>query len=110
MSAIPAYLLDTTATTKRNPAKSSGKISGAVAHLTGDTAVSLVAPQPMDGRTRQIYAIEAARRGWVTYGLAGVDIQAGDLITVSGAFTDAEVVAAVPWQSDFGFVEIIISE
>ncbi len=110
MSAIPDYLLDTTATTKRNPAKASGQIGGAVAHLTGETAASLVAPQPMDGRTKEMYAISAARRSWITYGLSGVDIQAGDLITVADVFTDAEVVAAIPWGSGNAYAEIAIAE
>ena len=107
------YLLDTTASTKRNPAKASGKTGEPTENLA---SVTIVNPMPVDAElvvrlSRNVRSkLEAARLGWVSYSDTGVDILAGDLITVSGVFTDAEVIAAAPWPTDNAYQELIISE
>jgi len=108
------YLLDTTASTERTPAKSGGKTSPPTTNLA---SVTIVAPMPADPELTEKYlagttqsAINAARRGWVAYADAGADILAGDKMTVAGVFTDAKVLAAAPWPTDNAYIEIILSE
>lgn len=106
------YLLDTTASTKREPDKAGGKIGDHAANLA---SVSIVAPMPVDPELtltfkRTSSAFESATRIWMSYSDASVDILAGDLITVSGVFTDAAVAAVAPWPTNNAYQEIIISE
>lgn len=100
--------LDTTASTKRQPAKADGKIGSPVTNLA---SLSIVTPLPVDPNLKMLYPrLQSAKRGWITYADTGADIQAGDLITVSGYFTDADVVATASWVGGVSFVEIIIAE
>ena len=99
--------LDTTASTKRSPAFVGSKRSDPAANLT---SVSIVEPMPVDAKTKQLYEIKASRQAWLSYADTDSDIKKGDLITVSGTFTDAHVIAAAPWPGDAAFDELMISE
>jgi hypothetical protein len=100
-------LLDTTASTKRTPAKAGGKVGVPATNLA---SVSIVNPLPIDPELKERYEIEAARRAWFTFSDTGADILAGDLLTVSGVFTDAKIIAIAPWPADLAYQEIIVSE
>jgi hypothetical protein len=100
-------LLDTTASTKRTPAKFGGKVGATAANLA---SVSIANPMPIDPELKEHYKIEAARRAWITFADTGEDILAGDLMTVTNVFSDAKIVAMGPWPADLAFQEIIVSE
>lgn len=78
------------ASTKRNPEISGGKIAGPVTNLTGLAIVPLA---PLTGEFIEKYKIESPRRGYVTYLEGTPDILVGqDLLTVDSV--DYEILGA----------------
>ena len=106
----PAFtrrFLDTTASTKRNPAIADGKIGAAVTNLA---SLAITAPMLMDAELKEQYGLDMARRGWILYAASGSDVKAGDKITVASYFTDAMVKYVEIWPSDIAYVAIAVME
>jgi len=100
-----AKLATTSASTKRNPAISGGKIGAPVANLTG---LSIVPLAPVSGEYVEKYKLESPRRSYVTYIEGSQDISVKDLLTISGS--DYEILAVSPFTDPFLYQEILVEE
>ena len=94
------------ASTKRNPAKSGGKIGDPVTNLA---LIKIVPPMPVDQEIRERYDIQSPRQVWVTYAQEQ-DVLEGDILLLSGNSTEFQVSGVGPWPGDDEFLEIIYEE
>lgn len=99
-----ARMASTTATTKRNPAKSSSKIGVPVSNLT---AFAILPPMPVSQQISEYYRLESPRESYVTYTQAATDVLEGDVLTTGGL--SYRVIAAAPWPTDRAYLEIVMT-
>ena len=103
MSTGFSRMADTTASTKRNPPVSGGKITAPVTNLT---ALEILPLMPVSQETVQFYKLQSPRENYVTYTIGAPDVIEGDVLTV--ASVDYRVVAVQPWPSNYQFLEIVV--
>ena len=92
-----------TASTKRNPAASGGKIAAPVAKLT---SVAIATLRPVSAEIAEYYRLRSPREAFLTFAVGSPDILEGDLLTVGGVEYNVHV--AQSWPTPDGYVEIIL--
>lgn len=96
----------TTASTKRNPAPSSGIVGAAVTKLASVTLV--YSPFPADPETVEKYHLKTPRKTYVTDIQSAVDIEEGDIMTVGS--TEYKVVVVMKWTEPVNHTKLLLEK
>ena len=92
------------ASTKRNPAVSSGRVTIPVTCLATLTLAHPI--MPVDPETAEKYHLQAPRKSYITGAFAVVDVAAGDILTE--ATVDYIVRAVAKWGAPREYTKIIM--
>ena len=96
----------TTASTKRNPAASGGKIAAPAAYLTGLAILPLM---PVDAKTAERYQLRSPRESKQTFVSGSPDIVEGDRLVIGA--TEYAVEAVGEWAgADADYVQVFVEE
>lgn len=96
----------TTATTKRTPAASAGKIGQPVSKLTA-FELSMV-PMPVSPDVAEKYQLKSPRRAFETGAFAALDILEGDVLTTGGV--DYHVRIAEKYTDPVIYTKLIVEQ
>jgi hypothetical protein len=94
-----------TASTKRNPAASSGKVGAAVTKLVG---LKVTPVMPVGNEIVERYQLKSPRLTYVTYTQGSPDIAQGDLLVI--ATDEYKVIGAGPWPTDRAYYELVVEK
>jgi hypothetical protein len=93
------------AITKRNPAKSGGKVGAPVEHLTGLKILPLM---PVSKEIQEKYQLKSPRLSFVTYIQDVTDILHGDVLVVDSV--DYNIIASSPWVGIWECLELVVEK
>lgn len=105
MTASFIRMASVTASTKRNPAPSSGKVGTTVTNLTGLKILPLM---PVSKEIVERYQLKSPRLNFVTYIEGSPDIASGDALVVGSE--EYKIVGCPPWPSDRAFLELVVEK
>jgi len=95
-----------TASTKRNPAASSGKVGAPVTKIASLTLA--FAPMPVSPEIVEKYKLSSPRKTYVTGVMGNLDVIEGDLLTTGGVTYTVRAVGK--WSSPTAYLKLLIEE
>jgi len=105
MTASFSRFATTSASTKRNPAASSGKVGTPAAYLSG---LLVVPPMPVSQEIIERYQLKSPRKSFATFVEGAPDIAEGDVLVIGAA--EYKIVGAEPWPGDNAYLELVIEK